>query len=504
MLVSCTMDDIKEVNPGQEIEFRVLTTKGEVVDLEKFKKFTVVAFKEDGTEYYTDVYEWNGVGYICPNKHMWPTDGSTVYFQAYCQYGLQSSGEVIQSSKNLTLKDFSTFEDISDQVDFISASAEGNKNTGVVELDFVHRLAQIEVRGRNTNPGYVCQVAGLRIAHVKSSGSYDFAGDTWVGVDNKCVYEVIYDAPITLAGEYVSLMKHDGDNALFIPQVLEPWILDANNDAEGVYVALLVKITTATSNKAPIYPLVNHNHNDKYDDYDWAALPLNGEWKAGNKYVYNWDIPKVGGYVYPGKEMLPQGDYASLIDNFYPGSHIMGEQIHFLEPMMFPFEAGYVKSEEDLIGVWSPDRLILTVHDDVVNVLEFPSSRAIAAFDILPEFLSRISFNSSDTFYLYGDSETQYSTSRSDGKLYLLDASDLGKIEINDWSDEQMMLHLAVEEQKEIGEGYLLVEVDVYYGKEEAGSDVLLDWERILDQSMWQISSFKSINLLNMTLMSIL
>ena len=480
ILASCTMDDVKEVNPGQEIEFRVLTTKGEVVDLAKFEKFTVYAFKEDGSLYYTDEYKWNGASYVSPEKHMWPTDGSYVSFQAYHQ----ASGELNVSKGVVKLENFMTDDDISEQVDFVSAVAKGNKSSGVISLDFQHRLAQIEVLGRNTNPGYKCYVAGLRIAHVKSKGSYNLSVDKWELDDDKGVYEIIYDEPFLLDDTATSLMRQEGDNAFFIPQDLEPWMLDADNEADGVYVALLVKITTATSNKeAPIYPLVDNNHNVIYPDYDWAALPLSGEWESGNKYVYNWDMPTVGGYVYPGKEMQPTGEYASQIDNFSPGTHIMGEKIYFLEPVMFPFTGEYINTEEYLIGTWNVDRMTLSVTkgDDDIQVLEMPSPQAVYSQGRLPEMLYSVEFDQNKMYTLNGGAEGEIIS--DDGTLCLV-IDDVGVIEINDWSENQMSLYMKYVPQDDV-----IIEYQAYYLKEGATKEDLRDWEKQID-GVWTICEY--------------
>lgn len=329
LLVSCSMDDIKKVSPGREIEFRVLSTKGSVVDMGKFQKFTVVALKEDGTEYYIDEYEWNGLGYTsAENKtHMWPTDGTKLFFYAYSQYGSEPSGELTLQSGDLNLEGFSPAADITSQVDFICATAQGDKTVDVVDLKFAHKLAQIEIKALNSNPCYVCKVAGVRIANALSCATYDFVAGEWEFTGTKSVHDVFYGSPVVLTDAGVSLMKHEGDNALLIPQTLSPWQLDEANDAKGVYVALLVRITTADG--AIVYPLVD-NPDVPFAGFDWAALPLDGSWDPGLKYTYKWDIPTVGGYVYPGKP-TPE---ISIVDNFVSGSHIMGEQISFLTPVL--------------------------------------------------------------------------------------------------------------------------------------------------------------------------
>ena len=335
-LLSCSMDEEKGVNSGREIEFRVVTTRGSVVDMNNFRSFTVVAFKADGTHFYTDEYEWNEVSFVSSEKHMWPTDGSTLYFQAYHQFGTEPSGETDTSEGSLLLEDFSPARTVSSQVDFICATASGNKNLAEpVALNFRHALSQIEVKGFNSNHRYICSVAGIRIAHVLSKGTYDFVNEEWNLGESKGVYEVIYTSPITLTDTPVSLMTQTDDNAFLIPQTLEPWLLDdETNELKGAYVALLVRITTIDG--AIIYPLVDNP--DVISGYDWAALPLDGKWEQGVKYTYKWNIPTVGGFVYPEKP-TPE---ISMIDNFVSGSSIMGDQVTFLKPTLGDFNHNVV------------------------------------------------------------------------------------------------------------------------------------------------------------------
>ena len=122
-------------------------------------------------------------------------------------------------------------------------------------------------------------------------------------------------------------MKQAGDNAMLIPQTLNPWQLDETNESNGLYVALLVRIKTVDG--AIIYPLLD-NPDVPFAGFDWAALPLEGSWDPGVKYTYKWDIPTVGGFVYPGKP-TPE---ISVMDNFVSGTHIMGEKISILTPVL--------------------------------------------------------------------------------------------------------------------------------------------------------------------------
>lgn len=91
-------------------------------------------------------------------------------------------------------------------------------------------------------------------------------------------------------------MKAEGDNALLIPQALNPWSpeLDRTNEAGGVFLALKVRIRLVDSG-SKVYPIVETN------ECDWIDLPIDESWEAGWKYIYTWDISKVCGYVDPYK-----------------------------------------------------------------------------------------------------------------------------------------------------------------------------------------------------------
>ena len=169
-------------------------------------------------------------------------------------------------------------------------------------------MSQIEIKGKNTNNTYRCHVAGLRIANVISRGDFNFSAQEgmspWTLSEDKADYEVIFDAPIELGELSESLMGKDGDNAMLIPQELTPWNTEVDNDA-GTYFALLVKIMTDSG--VLIYPTVDNTHTPKYKDYEWAAIPVNGTWEPGMKYIYNWEFPAVCGYAYPDGHRIMGG-----------------------------------------------------------------------------------------------------------------------------------------------------------------------------------------------------
>ena len=333
LLVSCSVDQLKEQNPGREIEFRVVATKGGALTMGNFETFKVIAFKEDGTLYYEDTYEFNGERYMSAEKHLWPTDGSDLKFHAYSQYGDQPSGVENTEGGALILEDFTPDEDISKQVDLVHATATGNKNiTGAVGLDFCHSLSQIEIKGKNINPNYKFEVLGVRIANVASVADFNFQ-DCSLDSSGSTVYEILYDTPRTLDSQPISLMKAEDDNAFLIPQELCPWSpsSDPTNEDGHTYLALKVKITTADTG-SKVYPVLDV-------EGDWIALPIDGIWEAGYKYTYIWELSTATGYIDPNKKTD-----AIDIEFFPPGAPVMGSQITVLSPSVNKWETGDVNN----------------------------------------------------------------------------------------------------------------------------------------------------------------
>lgn len=360
MLISCSMDETKEVVPDKEIEFVVSTTKATEININNFESFQVKAVYKDSEqirEEFTDIYSRNDedLYYTSENKHVWPETGM-LEFYAYYPYderyeGITNVEMDMNAEGELIVKNFRVPVWFSDHIDFVSATAEGSKyENDAVSLDFQHNLAQIEIRGKNTSAGYKCSVYAVIIYGMSSVGDFNFSAQSsnekWVIVEDENddkVCATIFNEPIELGTTSVSLMgmtkdsngMEMSDNAMLIPQTLIPWDTDdADNSKDGAFIALLAKITTVTDTK--IYPIVPNWAifseesilDDKYEEYDLIAIPIADTWEAGTKYIYTWDIPKVGGYVYPGKPYPSHG----LHDVFCSGDPIMGNRIKALTP----------------------------------------------------------------------------------------------------------------------------------------------------------------------------
>lgn len=317
-MTSCSNDETLEINTGTEraIDFRTaMATRATETTTANLDKFYVTAFNEnklnfpyfENLEFKRTEAEEEGEStyFTSEDKYYYPGDGSSLTFYAYAPSAtdLGTSIETDNANKNLTLKDFSPAKEISEQVDFITANATGNKDDAEagVPLKFAHRLSQIEIKGKSENTSYDFEVKGIRIGKVCSKGSFDFKNGTWELSEDEdvdvAIYEKVYadDAePTKLSAEATSFMA--GDNAMLLPQRLDAWQpQDVDNTNKKAYLSVLVQVTTKAG--ALVYPF-----NGDKRDYAWAAIPVGIEWEAGKKYVYTLDFTTGAGFVDPTED----------------------------------------------------------------------------------------------------------------------------------------------------------------------------------------------------------
>ncbi len=216
----------------------------------------------------------------------------------------------------MKLENFTVADSIGDQVDFITANATGtraeNENSGV-ELTFNHQLSQVELMAKSNNETYNFKVVGMRIGRPQTTGSFDFASQTWTldSWHETSVWTSSCDE-VTLGPDPVSIMGKAG-NAMFIPQTLTPWSPtgDPDNVSREAYLSVLVQISTKETGTI-VYPFPSDTRGVKYA---WASIPLSGTWEAGKEYVYILDFSEGAGNVDP--------------DDPTPGKPVLGGPIKF-------------------------------------------------------------------------------------------------------------------------------------------------------------------------------
>lgn len=321
LIASCSSDDVVSTNTGRAIDFRTsVGTRGTETTTDNITKFWVTAIDEAGDNYFSKQEFTKDVGFFTSSPvYYWPA--GKLNFVAYSPSELDLGGTLTISNTTKELKDFSPAAEIAGQKDFVTATAFGTKadnETSGVALTFFHQLSQIEIKAKNSNTGYVYKVVGVRIGKPVSKGTFTFGANTWaLTTTEKANYAVEYtSAPITLTKDTATMMGTANDNAMLLPQQLTAWTpeTDKKNANNGAYIALKIQITTKDG--ARVYPAKG--------DYDWAAVAIGTNWKAGKKYVYTLDFSNGAGKVDPEK---PQP--VDPTDPFKPGEDILGKPIKF-------------------------------------------------------------------------------------------------------------------------------------------------------------------------------
>ncbi|MBD5305491.1 MAG: fimbrillin family protein [Bacteroides sp.] len=298
-LASCTSeepsDESNQSSQGGKISFRAeMDTRATEINNSNLNQIRVSGFIGDQTLFNGIDFTRGADSYFTSeNDYYWPGDNTKVDFVAYAP--TQPGGTISISPSSQLLSDFSPASNIADQIDFITSSASGTKEANEkqgLELVFNHRLSQIEINAKADNPVYVFKVTGIRIGQPVSKASYDFKANTWTLGTDKAIYETTYNTPVTLSATATNLMG-DNQNAMLIPQQLTGWDPkgDPTNTAAGAYLSLRLQINTVDG--AQVYPFPSNGN------CIWASIPIDTEWEAGNKYIYNLDLSHGAGYVDP-------------------------------------------------------------------------------------------------------------------------------------------------------------------------------------------------------------
>ena len=309
-IAGCAKDQTSEVNNGYAIGFRAgAGTKATELYTYQLASFYCTAVDAKDANFFTNVgFARSGDYFASSPAYYWPADGSTLKFWAYSPSNEIMGTEVAISSASQLIKGYEPEELFENQVDFITAKAEGSKaNEGTgVELTFSHELAEISFHAMNGNTEYVYNVYGLRIANALTNGTYDFADGSWEfdsETPEKASYCTIFDEPVTLKSWYDELTRKrvqtaDGSDyvyntAMIIPQQLTAWDpdTDPNNDSKGSYVSLAVQITSKNGDR--IFPA------EAIGDYDWVAAPVATNLVKGHEHRYYLDFTKGAGLVDP-------------------------------------------------------------------------------------------------------------------------------------------------------------------------------------------------------------
>lgn len=174
--------------------------------------------------------------------------------------------------------DFQVAPDIADQIDFVTAYANGSMADNLfsgISLNFRHQLSRIEVKVKGAHKSCDIEIVGVRIANVPMHGNFEFqksdADGSWTDIslgDTEYIFRE-GDAIVTVGTEPVSILgrKIEGgyDNcAMLIPSAYPAWDYekDALNGQKGMYLNVLLRIIdkTPTAGKGKVqYPYFDNS-----------------------------------------------------------------------------------------------------------------------------------------------------------------------------------------------------------------------------------------------------
>ena len=233
----------------------------------------------------------------------------------------------------------------SEQEDLVAAFADNktesdNNDKSAIPITFSHYLTQVVVNAKNSNPTYEVKETEGKRPNPEEDGTYTFNGNTMAATAEKVNsasstdYTAAFTAK-TLGSDPQEMMTDGGAGRWYlIPQAVEAWnrgsdenelgTYDMENNANGTYLALKVKIT-ANSGALRIYPATG-------EEYAWMAVPVPATlaFAQGKKYNVTLDFfsptGNGAGYVDPETPGDLDGDGDASNDN---GKKIIGGVIKF-------------------------------------------------------------------------------------------------------------------------------------------------------------------------------
>lgn len=347
-LVSCSNDDVTEVNKGGAISFRTSldkTTRANATTLSNMGNFNVTAFG-NGSNYFTNLGVTstdNGVTWNTAATYYWPN--CQLVFFAYAPASLSSMADINGGIQKIA--NFSPEQTVAEQKDFVISRNEGtkalNESTGV-PMNFKHVLSQIEVKAKCLNSKIKIEVLGVKLVNVAAKADFTFPAaetgttytlpqsqwDNYADLNNPLkAYMAKGTTPTVLTATAQSIMFGE-NNFMLIPQQLTAWA--GTTATTGAYLSVLCRIYSLDGfNERLLYPEPTSS-DPKTGKYGFSAVSINTNWLPGKKYIYTLTFCGDGG---GGGKVDPNPtdptDPTTPIDPLPPtgGTPILGSPIKF-------------------------------------------------------------------------------------------------------------------------------------------------------------------------------
>lgn len=350
--VSCSNDEIEQVNRGTEITFNTAVTRAAVETTTSLKEFKVWAQSVgyEGTMLIdgqvAKKQTAGGQNYFKTDDPIyWPSDIAQIDFWAVSPTDIN-----IQMDNTTKVINFTPDTNPSDQKDLIVAYESASRSKGTnVNLKFNHALSQIIVKAKRgevhkDNNGEdetkAVIIKGAWIVNVQPDGALSFKKENeaqhymeWESTGTKRYYGSVFSMPVNLTGHDAhnvlaetkaeeNGVSANGNNLMLVPQELSTWNLDTEdktkNEDQGAYILFLCRVTaehqgsthsSGTETTGGVKEGDNtHTHQlfpytGNYDDeeYGFSCIPINTKWEPGKKYIYTLEFcgPTSGAGIYP-------------------------------------------------------------------------------------------------------------------------------------------------------------------------------------------------------------
>lgn len=312
VMVSCSNDDIVDVNHGEGIAFRAsldrALTRANATNLENLNAFNVTAIG-NGQNYFTNMpvtSEDKGSTWKPAHTYYWLS-----YDLSFFAYAPQEPGGTVSIDNNgKKITGFSPSQKVSEQKDLVVSYNTGNKKNNEekgVAMNFKHALSQIEVKAKCSNEKIKIEVRGVKLVNAAATADFTFPNevtntnytltqDKWSNLqekdDHSKAYMITGKDKVELKAVAQSIMFGD-DNFMLIPQKLTKW--DGTESKNGAYLSVLCRIYSLDDgNETLLYPRPTENDN-KDGKYAFAAVAIDTDWEPGKKYTYTLNFCGDGG-----------------------------------------------------------------------------------------------------------------------------------------------------------------------------------------------------------------
>ncbi len=312
VMVSCSNDDIVDVNHGEGIAFRAsldrALTRANATTLENMTEFNVTAIG-NGQNYFTNMpvtSDDKGSTWKPAHTYYWPS-----YDLSFFAYAPQEPGGTVSidnSEKKIT--GFSPSQKVSDQKDLVVSYNKGDKKNNEgngVAMNFKHALSQIEVKAKCSNEKIKIEVLGVKMENAAAKADFTFPQEVtdskyslsqkqWENLqevnNHSKAYMIKGENNMVLTDKAQSIMFGD-NNFMLIPQKQTKW--DGSADTKGTYLSVLCRIYSLDGDKETLlYPRPTQDDN-KNGKYAFAAVGIDIDWKPGMKYTYTLNFCGDGG-----------------------------------------------------------------------------------------------------------------------------------------------------------------------------------------------------------------